>query len=355
MSELEKSDPTIADPTPSNSCPNCQTILSTTSIYCNFCGQKQGTKKRSLYQLFKEFLDNFLNLDARIWRTLLNIFVPGKLTKEYFRGRHQSYSHPIRLFLITSIALFSILSFKGLNFLKIDLVESDAWKNAEKSVYFEEFSEVLDSVSNILKIEQPNAVAINVLDSLESRLPNLSDLDSFNIDVNAGKWKLSAKDIVELNEEEVVEKYEIEGFWTQTIVRQVVKTLKNTSNFANFIWSNLPIMLLIMMPGVAFLLKLFYVRRDYYFVEHLVFSFHIHAFFFLIVSVLMLLPKVSAVSFLSGFSIVGFLLYLYIAFKNYYGQGRFKTLMKLFGLFIGYVVLLCIAMLFTIFISALIF
>lgn len=355
MSEPEKPTQDISDPVPAPTCPNCQTVLSAEFFYCSSCGQKQGTKRRSLYQLFKEFLDNFLNLDARIWRTLLNIFVPGKLTKEYFRGRHQSYSHPIRLFLITSIALFSILSFKGLNFLEIDLVESDTWKKAEKSVYFEEFSEVLDSVSNVLKIEQPNAIAINVLDSLENRLPSFIDTDSLDLSINNKDWNLSTKDIIELKEDEVVEKYKIEGFWTQTIARQVVKTLKNTSNFANFIWSNLPIMLLIMMPGVAFLLKLFYFRRDYYFVEHLVFSFHVHAFFFLIVSFLMLLPDVNVVSFLSSFSIVGFLIYIYIAFKNFYGQGRFKTLIKLFGVFIGYIFILCLAMLFTILISALIF
>ena len=355
MSEPEKPIPNKADLVPNNSCPNCEGILSTTSIYCNFCGQKQGTKRRSLYQLFKEFLDNFLNLDARIWRTLMNIFVPGKLTKEYFRGRHQSYSHPIRLFLITSIVLFSILSFKGLNFLEMDLVESDTWKKAEKNVYFEEFSEVVDSVSNVLKIEQPNAIAINVLDSLSNRLPTFLETDSLDLTVNKEVWKLSTKDIIELKEDEVVEKYNIEGFWTQTIVRQIVKTLKNTSNFAKFIWSNLPIMLLIMMPGVAFLLKLFYFRRDYYFVEHLVFSFHLHAFFFLIVSLLMLLSGVSVVSVLSGFSIMGFLFYLYFAFKNFYGQGRLKTFVKLFGVFIGYLILLCFAVVLTILISALIF
>lgn len=350
MSELENQASEIPDPIPNLTCPNCQTILSSDFSYCNSCGQKQGTKRRSLYQLFKEFLDNFLNLDARIWRTLITIFVPGKLTKEYFRGRHQSYSHPIRLFIITSIALFSIIGFKGLNFLKVNLVESETWKKAERSVYYDEFAGVLDSISNDLKIEQPNA--ISALDSLESRLPKTLEADSLDINFNAGKWKLSAKDIVQLKEDEVVEKYEIEGFWTPMFVRQIVRTMKNTSNFANFLFNNVPIMLLILMPGVAALLKLFYIRRDYYFVEHLVFSFHIHAFLFLLTGILILLPGMNAVSYIS---ILISLIYLYFAFKNFYGQSGSKTIIKLFGICIGYFVLFMVAMVITVFISALIF
>ena len=354
MSEPENPNTEIQDSSSNPTCPNCQTILPSDFSYCNSCGQKQGTKRRSLYQLFKEFLDNFFNLDARIWRTLLNIFVPGKLTKEYFRGRHQSYSHPIRLFVLTSIALFSVISFKGLNFINVDL-ETELLGKTERSVYFEEFIGIVDSISNDLKIEQPNERTSLILDSLENRLPGILDSDSTYIGTMGKNWKFSTKDVVQLKEKEIIEKYEIDGFWNQIIVRQFLRTLKNSNNFAKFIWSNLPIMLLIMMPGVAFLLKLLYFRRDYYFVEHLVFSFHIHAFLFLLMCILLLVPSVSAMSILSGLSILVFLVYLYFAFKNFYGQSRLKTMMKLGAGFIGYFFLSMIAMLLTFLISALIF
>ena len=241
-----------------------------------------------------------------------------------------------------------------MDFINADL-ENEIWEETERNVYFEEFVGIMDSISTDLKIEQPSAGTTTVLDSLGSRFSENIDLDSFDLEVAGQEWKLSAKDIVQLKEDEVIEKYAIEGFKNQTIVRQFVRALKNTNNFAKFIWSNLPIMLLIMMPGVAFLLKLLYFRRDYYFVEHLVFSFHIHAFLFLLMSILLLVPSVSAKSILSGLSILVFLVYLYFAFKNFYGQSRLKTMMKLGAGFIGYFFLSMIAMLLTFLISALIF
>jgi len=265
------------------------------------------------------------------------------------------YSHPIRLFVLTSIALFAITSFKGLSFTFLDVGASETWKNAEKSIHFEEFKETIDSISNELKMEQPNSKAINALDSLENRLPENLDSGTFNFETNGKEWNFRAKDIVQLKEEDILEKYEIEGFLTQTIIRQFIRMLKNSSGLANFIWSNVPIMLLIMMPGVAFLLKLFYFRRDYYFVEHLVFSFHIHAFLFLLIGLLLLLPFTSVVSVLYGLSILGFLVYLYFAFKNFYGQSSLKTIIKLFGVGIGYTLILLIAIILTFFISLLIF
>ena len=339
-------------------CPNCQRTFLSTATYCYQCGQKQGTKKRSLYQLFKDFLDNFFNLDTRVWRTLGNIFIPAKLTQEYFRGRYQSYTNPIRLFLITSIILFSILSFNGMDFLKLDLVQSDLWKQAEKGIYFEEFENALDSVVLVIKEEQNNPTIALAFDSLKQRMPVMAEnRDSLNasLDINIGKWKLKPTDFVELREEEFIEKYKVEGFGMQLLMQRFVKMVKNSGNFANFIWSNFPLMLLFMMPGVALFLKVLYIRRDYYFVEHLVFSFHIHAFLFLLMSLLLLFPNISFLNWMASFSTIGFLFYLFVSFKRYYGQSTIKTLFKLLFSLLAYVLILVIAFLMTLVISAVLF
>ncbi len=62
--------------------------------------------------MFSEFINNAFNIESKLFRTLRAMFVPGKLTEEYFKGRHIRYYHPLRLFLFTGIALFAVLTLK---------------------------------------------------------------------------------------------------------------------------------------------------------------------------------------------------------------------------------------------------
>ena len=81
-------------------CPNCYYPLPRFGQYCSHCGQKYTDGKVTIKELMGDFLSNTLNLDAKIWRTLLALFVPGKLTIAFFKGRQQRYIHPLRLFFI---------------------------------------------------------------------------------------------------------------------------------------------------------------------------------------------------------------------------------------------------------------
>lgn len=41
------------------------------------------------------------------------LFIPGKLTTEYFKGRHVAYVPPVRIFLTLAVIHFAILGFSG--------------------------------------------------------------------------------------------------------------------------------------------------------------------------------------------------------------------------------------------------
>jgi len=338
-------------------CPNCNISVQPIDKYCSNCGQKQISKKLSLGQLFQEFVDNFFNIDARIWRTLMGIFVPGKLTTQYFLGRHQSYSNPIRFFLVTSIILFTIFSFKGLDFLNMELVDSDLWKKTERSIHFKEFHAILDSVATDLKAENTSPITQITLDSLQARMPQPEVIDSIEgeINISVGDVKLSPIDIVQLDEEELLKRYGFETYTQQLVMKQFVRVIKKSGNFANFIWSNFPLMLLFMMPALALLMKLFYIRGGRYFVEHLVFSFHIHAFLFLISGFLVLIDSDWLPDWLYPLFLFLFSTYLFAALYRYYGQGVGKTFVKFSLLAVGYVLLLLLAFLVTFLVSAVVF
>ena len=108
-----------------------------------------------------------------------------------------------------------------------------------------------------------------------------------------------------------------------------------------------------MMPFLALILKLLYVRRDFYYVEHLIFSFHYHAFAFLITSGLILFGK-----YLSGWiavPIVGIFVYQFIAMRKVYEQGFFKTFIKFWVLFFLYQILVIFFFVIAVLMSILLF
>lgn len=63
----------------------------------------------------REQFHEVTSADSRLWRSLRAVFVPGKLTEEYFAGRRGLYLRPIRLFIFANIAFFLLLTWSGAN------------------------------------------------------------------------------------------------------------------------------------------------------------------------------------------------------------------------------------------------
>ena len=94
-----------------------------------------------------------------------------------------------------------------------------------------------------------------------------------------------------------------------------------------------PTVLFLILPVFALLLKLLYVRRGWYYSEHLVFGLHTHAFAFVVFSVVALLlalaPSVTAVRVVANSLLfLAIPVYFLVAQKRVYGQGWVKTILK---------------------------
>src|SRR5690606_3304988 len=149
---------------------------------------------------------------------------------------------------------------------------------------------------------------------------------SLKFSENIDGLDVAKKDIVELSLDELVSKYGMDSFYERILFKQLIKAVKNGKSLLNYFVSKLPLMVLLMMPFLAVLLKLLYIRREFYYVEHLIFSFHCHAFVFLIATVLALFGD-----FLGGWTalfVIGIIVYLFVAMKRVYGQSFGKTLLK---------------------------
>ena len=97
--------------------------------------------------------------------------------------------------------------------------------------------------------------------------------------------KIAVWDLLEMESDELLEAYEINDFWGKLTIGQAVKINKEGVSFIRFLIGQIIWMVLAMMVALAFILKLLYIRRKRYYVEHLIFSFHYHTFAFLLCSI----------------------------------------------------------------------
>jgi hypothetical protein len=118
--------------------------------------------------------------------------------------------------------------------------------------------------------------------------------------------------------------------------------------FISTLFSNLPYMMLCCIPLFALVLKVLYIRRRLFYIDHLIYALHIHTFFYA-GSMLIVLATIGLNRFAPG-AIVGWMIpLLWIAFvtqiflsiRYVYRQGWFFSIFKfLFGGFVYLMVLL---------------
>lgn len=352
-------------------CPNCHYPLPAFGTYCSNCSQKYTSGKVPLWALMGDFLESVLNIDSKIFRTVGALCIPGKLSIEYFKGRQKRYFSPLRIFFVMAVIHFAVLGYVGFETIEQQVAGQN--ETARKRAYMADFLDQLDS--NRMKVEPAFANRPGVglaLDSLENLFED-SRADTFSFgylyyDKTSGSLttktlKPAWRDIMEMPEEEFFDKYDIQGFFPRLQARQLVKLNRDGGNFTRYALEKLIWMMVFMMPALATLLKLLYIRRKRYFVEHLVFSFHYHAFAFMIISVVALL-SLTQLKMMSGLfrtevllaiAFAGILLYMFAAMKRFYRQGWFKTIVKYNIVNFSYIFIFTLFLLLTLLASALMF
>lgn len=312
-------------------CRNCEYSFTSEAKYCPACGQKNTDGKASLWEVLGVFFSTIFNLESKFFTTMRDIFVPGKLTHFYFVGKRGWHFHPMRLFIVTFLFLVAAIGLQISRDAKDDSI--DAVETAEKTVWRYKFIEEVDSLSKIVVTEFPEDREVEVaFDSLHIRLMANSlknpALDSFDINLLTTSTKITRRDYIELSPDKLIEKHNIESFWERLFVRQGTKLLKDNKSFISFLLSKSIWIMLAMMPFLGLLFKLLYIRRSRYYVEHLIFSFHIHSFAFILLTISILLNVFVGISWAMGLSILGVLVYTFFAMKRVYGQRFGKTFAK---------------------------
>jgi hypothetical protein len=87
-------------------CENCGAPLH--GHYCHDCGQSIHNPTRHFGHALEEVFESFWHLDGRVFRTLRDLLVPGRIACNYLAGQRVRYIAPVRLFVILSLLTFFI-------------------------------------------------------------------------------------------------------------------------------------------------------------------------------------------------------------------------------------------------------
>ena len=311
MEELDKSlaasevmvDSESAGEAKNINCLNCGVPLS--GKFCSQCGQKDLPRRQAIGDLSLNFISSFFSFESKFFKTFGSLlFKPGVIINDYNAGRRERYYHPARMYVFVSFIFFLLFSL-------IPDEDKVNIKNGDSDMTREEKKAFLDSLTN------DSTASWSLISGKKSNPKTLAEYDSLEKAKSPEKRDGSVERYFK---RKFITLKQQRGWDEQTIWKSFGESLQN----------NFPKMIFFMLPVFALILKLLYIRRDFYYSEHLIFTVFFYDFLFLsgILGVLF-----SLVSWLDWINLVIFIyinFYLYKAMRRVYGQPRGKTLAKFF-------------------------
>ena|GEM_PF-1586264 len=316
----------------SSYCTNCGKVLQPEDNFCPHCGQENDNKRQSFGGVMSDLIQGFLSIDSRLRDSIpALLFRPAFLTKEYLRGKRQSYLDPVRMFIAIVVIYFLIAS-----------IGHDNEKDNNGNIKKDSTSLSINSETDSIQIIQEGPLKFSVFENDSSVVvaDSLSELnDELEIDEkHYSQIRAMVKSGI-TDTRKIMDSLNIENtFWNRFYYGEVVKFAKTDFNdLKDYFVSKLPWIIFFMMPVFAFILKIVYIRKRYLFVDHLIFAFHLHAFYFMIGILYVITSTITGYepdALANGSTII----YTLFALKNFYGQGWIKTLLKSIVLFLLYAI-----------------
>jgi len=317
-------------------CKNCSTPVSGYT-YCPACGQKSDTHVLSFREFMEELADGLLNMDSRVWRSLLPLALkPGKLTIKYLRGRRMYYLPPFRLYLILSLVFFLIPGNNG-----------NTGDNFGENFIEDDFNVVYRPVDQNVDGEDKGELAEQLRQEVSEELAVARTNNTDTYSIRGGQCLLNGSSPGSL--------------FTSMLRDACLKFTNDPQRFSQDVIDMVPVMMIVGIPLVAFFMFLVYAMSGRYYLEHIIFLLHTHAFFFL-ASILMALSSALGQRYgfltetMNWFRIITawyIPLYIFLAMLSVYNDSKVKTFFKGVFVLIGYGTSILVVAVFGILYSAL--
>ena len=325
---------------PPTRCENCGAELQ--GHWCAHCGQPAIDYRRSFRHVIADLLDEFLNWDSKFFATIaLLIFKPWRLTNEFLAGKRVRYANPLRLYLLASILFFFAVNY-GTRGIKFEPGKIGPKDRAELEADLKNTDlppEAREKLQALLQESSPSP-APSPVTSPSSPPPSAQTSQQ-----KKEYGKIGERPFVAFDDAKSTTPFErwIEGRAKEKMGEHGTKM----GLFISTLFSNLPYMMLCCIPLFAFVLKVLYVRRHIFYIDHLIYALHIHTFFYTAV-MLIVLATIGLNRFASGpiagsmiaLLWIGFVTQIFLSIRFVYRQGWFISIFKfLFGGFVYLIVL----------------
>jgi hypothetical protein len=323
-------------------CLNCNARL--LDVYCHHCGQKDLPKRQTLRELIENFIGSFYSFESKFFLTVrFLLFKPGFLPVEYTNGKRERYYHPARAYAFISFIFFLLL---------FSLPEDDKMQ-ANESVTIEGADEFAQGMKQMK--EQFNKAGMDSI-KVDSIYNEALRIDSTSEEVASGNvigkirgkkgkatFSLAGSEYASEKEYDsiqrwlpaskrdgwVMRKLNLRGIELNQRYKGDDAGKRFTNDFGQAFLDNFSKVLFFLLPVFALLFKLLYIRKDYYYSEHLVFAIYYYNFFYLAASLYLLLDFIPVIGKMLMYVIVIWtLLYLPLGMKRMYEQSWGKTIFK---------------------------
>ena len=347
-------------------CLNCGQPLDITDKYCPNCSQPNSTKKLVLKDFFDEFLSSLINYDSKLIKTLYTLLVkPGTITKDYIQGKRVSYTNPFK-FLLTLAFLYLLMFGYTNNFSQLDELDLVEKINNNDNLNFslsgngtKDSSAIPTKIKNFIPLDSIDQndpeIAINLqqLDSLDAFITEnakkkqesdsllYADPKAYIAKMRKNKeddffgyvdfyQKMLRRDSLSTFEESSIKFGVPENRKTKMAFnasRSILKAIAQPGSWINNTIAKLPFVVFFFLPVFTVFIFLVYIRKNYTYTDHLIFSFHNQSLLFILLILSWIIDTIFSTA-TSGLALVLFATYLFQAMRRFYGQGVFKTIVK---------------------------
>ncbi len=348
--------------------------------YCHQCGQSAHNPLEHVGHAIEEVFESFWHLDGRIFRTLRQLFVPGRVAINYLAGHRVRYIPPLRLFVILSLLTFFIgkLVLNVGEGVRMEGVEAEIGR-AQTIAEVEQIRDRL--LAPIEKAEQaaaktpganPALIAarVRIQGEAASRIAELREQAAkaqapadatdrgTTPDDNVAPAKVTVSPLAQEDDDSSwvcrfnerpfdaktnpVKAAWMPGFanrWLNARIGRGCENIKDADRngerlFQQFLGA-IPTALFLLMPLFALLLKLLYLGSGRTYLEHLVVALYSHDFLLLMLLALFMLSAASNAGAPAWFTGLGYAaiwiwmpIYLLLMQKRVYRGGWFTTVLR---------------------------
>jgi hypothetical protein len=309
-------------------CPNCDAGM--IAAYCAVCGQERDTHRRSVWGLLSDLVEDIISFDSRILRTGIALMAePGELAAAFREGRPHRYVPALRLYFFVSLIFFVILSASGLAIMQFQIVATPEKIIHNANGYFVANPNPQPDADDLklMPISKKKAEEPGTKFAFSEQTHFFSPVGAYHSDLPP---EARAK-LLTFSQDGQPHTKAAQGSWIEKKIYGTVDRLAADPAALNEpLTAWLPRVLFALLPLFALLLMLFYFRKrkDFYFVDHLIFSLNMHSFVFIVLIVAVGVAQVLDASWVALGAVVAMGLYFLFAMKRFYGQSWFWTGLK---------------------------